>query len=72
MAFSEIADKMRVQPEVLAALGVTADQMAEMGLRSFIDLATGKGFDVSVDTKRALEGDGKLSVTMSPPSPGAK
>ncbi len=58
----EIKDWLRMDPAVMAELEITAPQMANMSLRSFFDLATTKGFDVSVSTKRSLDGHGFLSI----------
>lgn len=63
---SEIGDHLKIEPEVLTALGLTKQNLEGLGLRSFFDLVTEKGFDVTVSTHRAV-GHGNLSITMSPP-----
>lgn len=62
----ELSQIMRVEPEVLAALGVTAEQLADMGLRAFWELATDRGFDVGVSFREPFPPrEGRLLVTMN-------
>jgi hypothetical protein len=59
-----------VESEVAAALGVTREQLAAMHLREFMELVFERGMTCRVTSKRALDGEGKLTIRMSPSPQG--
>lgn len=60
------SDRLEVDGAVLAALGVTKEQLSKMTLSKFSDLVFDKGYGIEVGGFREAEdGEGKLRVTMA-------
>jgi hypothetical protein len=63
------ADLIDVRPEFAAALGMQVEEIKAMGLRELINRAYDLGYDINVSSKRALSGEGHLTLSCDSPSP---
>lgn len=56
-----------IDPRVLAALRITADELKAMGLRELSNRAFDAGYEWSISCGKAKIGQGKLTVRMDAP-----